>query len=130
MADENTGLPVEGETLAEIFVKLTALQEAFKALLDDVAKIVAENRELNDLFELQHDRANTATAAWRIETGKQKTLPDLGKLLAWLLAKAAVGEEALRLCAEGKLTRIGFEDSRELFAAIKTYREVVEEQSK
>jgi hypothetical protein len=41
--------------------------------------------ELRDLFDLQQTRMERATKAWQQATGNPHVLPDLGRLLDWLL---------------------------------------------
>lgn len=57
----------------------------------DAGRIVTELREevegLQALFDLQQTRMERATAAWREATGQHDVLPDLGRLLDWLLEK-------------------------------------------
>ena len=45
--------------------------------------------ELEALFALQQTRMAEATHMWQEATGKQDVLPDLGDLLAWLMARPA-----------------------------------------
>jgi len=51
--------------------------------------------ELEALFALQRTRMAEAIRAWQEATGKQDVLPDLGDLLAWLMARAARADKAL-----------------------------------
>lgn len=68
-----------------------------------LAEAEAHNRELQALFDVQWLRAREATAAWQAEdpAARELTWPDLGDLLAWLMAKARVGPrpDGARECA-------------------------------
>jgi hypothetical protein len=52
--------------------------------------------ELEALFALQQTRMAEATHMWQEATGKQDVLPDLGDLLAWLMARPAALEALVR----------------------------------
>jgi hypothetical protein len=45
----------------------------------------AENRELNAIFDLQRTRTQAAEKMWQEATGNQNVVPDLGKLIEWLM---------------------------------------------
>lgn len=66
--------------------------EALRAQLAAVTKerdeARVDNDELNSLFELQHARVQCATKMWQEHHGKPHVLPDLGELIAWLMAEA------------------------------------------
>jgi hypothetical protein len=51
--------------------------------------------ELEALFALQKTRMTETTRMWQEATGKQDVLPDLGDLLAWLMARPGVLEAAM-----------------------------------
>ena len=55
-----------------------------------------KNAELERLFALQQTRMAEATRIWQKATGRQDVLPDLGDLLAWLMARPAVLEALAR----------------------------------
>ena len=52
--------------------------------------------ELEALFALQQTRMTEAIHIWQEATGKQDVLPDLGDLLAWLMARPAALEALAR----------------------------------
>jgi hypothetical protein len=66
-----------------------------RALEADLAAVREENRELNELFDLQHARTVEATKAWREATGRHNVSPDLGVLLTWMLKENRRLREAL-----------------------------------
>lgn len=49
--------------------------------------LLEEMKELNRLFDLQHERTQEADKLWQEEHNMPDILPDLGKLIAWLLFK-------------------------------------------
>ena len=56
----------------------------------ELAALKTDNTELNALFELEHARSMEAIALWReAHPGNELVQPDLGKLLAWLMAELA-----------------------------------------
>jgi hypothetical protein len=57
---------------------------------------VAEVEELNKLFEMQHKRTNEATARWARMSGRDGRLPDLGRLVEWLLRSHVPGAPSAR----------------------------------
>jgi hypothetical protein len=75
-------------------------------MADDLSKCRARVAELEALFDLQRTRMAPATEAWQAATGRHGTLPDLGRLLDWLLGerkrlndfrlRSEVREKALR----------------------------------
>jgi len=56
-----------------------------------IAKLEADNAELNELFDSQHRRTVEADALWRAEKPETRALkaPDLGTLITWLIARTA-----------------------------------------
>lgn len=70
---------------AEIELIGVAPHLEIRGALAPVAAIVAENIELNRLFDLQQTRMAEATNRWREATGNHEILPDLGNLLEWML---------------------------------------------
>lgn len=53
-------------------------------------RLKERNAELERIFDLQHKRSVEAVALWhKAHPGKDDTLPDLGDLLAWLMAELA-----------------------------------------
>lgn len=64
---------------------MTDLQERIKELEQ-------ENRELNQLFELQHTRVARADKLWQKAHNKPNVLPDLGVLVEWLLSQIPTKE--------------------------------------
>jgi len=52
--------------------------------------------ELEALFDLQQTRMAEATRMWQEAMGKQDVLPDLGDLLAWLMARSVELEAMVR----------------------------------
>ena len=56
----------------------------------------ARNAELEQLFDLQWSRTVEATKLWQKAHDKPLTMPDLGKLIEWLLARR---DEAIEACA-------------------------------
>jgi multidrug efflux pump subunit AcrA (membrane-fusion protein) len=81
----------QSERIAELEVALDhATGQASVAAKD------AEIVEMEALFDLQQTRMEEATVAWRAaHPGNDTTLPDLGELLKWLLARIAELEAAL-----------------------------------
>lgn len=78
-----------------------------------------EIKEMQELFDLQHTRSREADKLWQEATGKHDTLPDLGRLLEWLINR---GEEARKLLMRVMdiATGNGWEESRgELYRDIK-----------
>ena len=51
-----------------------------------VKSLEAENKELKELFDLQHKRSLEADQLWQESTG-ETCMPDLGKLLDWFMKK-------------------------------------------
>lgn len=60
----------------------------------------SELAELNALFDLQQTRMTEAIKLWRAGTGRHEVSPDLGDLLAWLMARGNT---------ETKLTAVSFD---------------------
>lgn len=56
-----------------------------RILLRIIDELSADNAEMNALFELQHTRVGEATELWRNAHNQPDVLPDLGKLVEWLL---------------------------------------------
>jgi hypothetical protein len=62
--------------------------EAAPALVRRVQELEAENKELNDLFDLQWTRSLEADELWRAaHPGNDHVCPDLGELLTWLMGR-------------------------------------------
>jgi hypothetical protein len=57
-----------------------------------LAKLEAENTELNQLFDLGHTRTREADKLWQDAHNKPHVYPDLGELIGWLLRRLAVAE--------------------------------------
>ena len=72
---------------------------------DDVTALQAENKELKELFDLQHKRSLEADQLWQESTG-ETCMPDLGKLLDWFMKKQK------QLQAENKELKEEVEDLR------------------
>ena len=53
-----------------------------------------EVKELQAVFDLQQTRMGKGTKMWRIATGKNDVLPDLGDLLDWLMDQIEKAEAA------------------------------------
>ena len=51
----------------------------------EVRELRAANRELQSLFDLQHRRSQEAIQLWQTATGEHNMVPDLGRLLDWLM---------------------------------------------
>jgi hypothetical protein len=58
--------------------------------------LVGDYAELEALFALQRTRMAEAIRTWQEETGKRDVLPDLGDLLAWLMARSVELEALVR----------------------------------
>lgn len=52
----------------------------------EVEELIEENKSLNNLFNLQHERSLAAGKLWREATGNT-CFPDLGVLLEWLMSQ-------------------------------------------
>lgn len=50
-----------------------------------VKQLLADNEEMNLLFEMQNKRMREADKYWQKLTGKKNTYPDLGRLLFFLM---------------------------------------------
>lgn len=63
-------------------------------MTDETVQLVAELVDLRYLFEMQQERMATATELWRAESPAEREhiLPDLGRLLDWLMAQIRAGE--------------------------------------
>ena len=75
------------------------LQQEVKQHEERTEKAEAENKELNALFNMQQRRTGEAVKLWQDATGKHDTLPDLGRLLDWLLTENAKLRDALQFYA-------------------------------
>ena len=65
----------------ELRKRIASLEEESKQLRDEL-------QEYEELFQLQETRMTEAVKRWRQENpGNDLTVPDLGKLLTWLLEK-------------------------------------------
>jgi hypothetical protein len=71
--------------------------------------------ELEALFALQQIRMAEATRMWQAATGKQDVLPDLGDLLAWLMARPAALEALARELRNSLQEMCDAEDAKEYF---------------
>jgi len=71
--------------------------------------------ELEALFALQQTRMAEATRMWQEATGKQDVLPDLGDLLAWLMARPAALEALARELRNSLQEMCDAEDAKEYF---------------
>jgi hypothetical protein len=49
--------------------------------------VTLENQELEMLFDLQHSRVTEATKLWQAAHDNTTTLPDLGRLVEWLMQR-------------------------------------------
>ena len=67
--------------------KLEHAEIAGKGLRDLNREVLAENAELQAVFDLQATRTKKAEKMWQQATGKHNTLPDLGVLLDWLMGE-------------------------------------------
>ncbi len=67
--------------------KLEYAEIAGKGLRDLNREVLAENKELQAVFDLQETRTKRAEKMWQQATGKHDTLPDLGVLLDWLMGE-------------------------------------------
>lgn len=56
-------------------------------LRQQIVGLQEDLRDYEALFSLQTSRMQRATKVWQLETGHPDVLPDLGKLLDWLLSK-------------------------------------------
>ena len=65
--------------------------EAMKLLPD----LLEDMKELNRLFDLQHERTQEADKLWQEENNKPDTKPDLGELIGWLLQKITWQKECI-----------------------------------
>lgn len=71
-----------------------------------IAALREENAQLNQLFAFQHERAMEATKLWReAHPGNDLVMPDLGRLLDWLIdrgdrAEAWLGDEEWELIGQ------------------------------
>ena len=73
--------------------------DAVEALREDLAGY-------DSLFNLQQKRERPWIEAWRKATGKHDTLPDYGKLLAWICDRAETAEARV-VALTGALQKIG-----------------------
>ena len=62
------------------------LRELALHRLGQIESLQAENKELKELFDLQHKRSLEADQLWQESTG-ETCMPDLGKLLDWFMKK-------------------------------------------
>jgi hypothetical protein len=90
------GDAAEVERLERELAAMTANAERERLDKEDARREIAWLRERDEdaealrcLFALQQARMGEATALWQQATGQEGVLPDLGALLAWLLAEAA-----------------------------------------
>lgn len=72
---------------------------------DHVAAVEADRDGLRRLFDLQQTRMMEATERWRAESPVQRELiaPDLGDLLAWLMARADRAEAEVKRLSNARL---------------------------
>ena len=60
----------------------------------ELERLRSENAEMEQLFDMQHERSVEASKLWKRETGTDPlTYPDLGKLLTWFMAKLAEAQQ-------------------------------------
>ena len=64
-----------GDPVVDAYERITALE--------------AENTALENLFTLQHKRVEAAEKLWQKETGNPDVMPDLGRLVGWLVDENA-----------------------------------------
>jgi hypothetical protein len=78
------------------FMGLVFLDPLSQAIYDRALELQAEVQELDQLFELQHTRTVEADKLWReAHPGNDFVIPDLGRLVEWLLEERAVVKESL-----------------------------------
>ena len=58
--------------------------DEIQALKDEIENLRIDNKELNDLFNLQYKRCTIAWDEWREANNEPDTIPDLGELIEWL----------------------------------------------
>jgi len=87
------------ELQAEVEEARNALTQYNLDMMEMDSGLEAENKELNALFNMQQRRMGEAVKLWQDATGKHDTLPDLGRLLDWLLTENAKLREALQFYA-------------------------------
>lgn len=75
-------------------VTATKAGHAALRLFGHIDALAAENLELNQLFDMQWKRTGEVTALWRAEAPAERELilPDLGKLLTWLMSQLAAAQ--------------------------------------
>jgi hypothetical protein len=85
------------EALAEkhqAFAGIVRLDPIAKAIYDRAVELQAEILELDRLFEIQHRRTVEADQLWReAHPGNDHVIPDLGRLVEWLLAERKPTDE-------------------------------------
>lgn len=63
------------------------MRDEMQSLKDQIEELRIENKELNGLFDLQHKRSVEADKLWQEAHNKPGVIPDLGKLIEWLMAE-------------------------------------------
>ncbi len=76
------------------------LQAALAQAHEERAQLQDENAELQGLFDHQHTRMGEATKLWQQATGHPHSLPDLGRLLEWLVDEARKWASRYGSCSE------------------------------
>jgi hypothetical protein len=69
-------------------------------LREQVRKLTEENNENEQFFELQHTRMKEADSLWQKAHNEPHVLPDLSKLIDWLLRRAENAEREADAMAE------------------------------
>lgn len=81
------------EMLEKSTKSVLALAAYVRELEAERDRLKERNAELEDLFDLQHSRSIEADDLWRqAHPGNDLVMPNLGELLAWLMAEARKGE--------------------------------------
>ena len=62
--------------------------------------LIEDMKELNRLFDLQHERTQEADKLWQEEHNKLDIMPDLGQLISWLLEEYSESKEIIRSLRE------------------------------
>ena len=99
------------------------------ALADEVERLREANQEYRQLIDLQHSRTVEADRAWQLAHNKPHVIPDLGRLVEWLMESRGLHDrieaampEILRLLNSNEPFIEALKEFRVLFGLVNKWR--------